>query len=114
MNSDNASDVTLQATLTQKASGDLATSSILVPSYSLTMRPGAYEVGAPNMGDVVPLLLRVGRLNVSGTTRVLGINYDITDDGAENVELTVGRPALTCPPISRDRPRRGRAGPEVT
>ena len=105
MNSDNASDVTLQATLTQKASGDLATSSILVPSYSLTMRPGAYEVGAPNMGDVVPLLLRVGRLNVSGTTRVLGINYDITDDDAENVELTVGRPALTLSALFQETGR---------
>jgi hypothetical protein len=45
------------------------------------------------MGDVVPLVVQSGRLNVSTTVRVLGITYDIGDDGQEDVALTVGRPA---------------------
>lgn len=92
---DNASDVSVQATLNDQAAGNLALSGILVPSYTLTMRPGAYTHGNPNMGDTVPLVVQSGRLNVSTTIRVLGINYSIGDDGDEDVELTVGRPAVT-------------------
>ena len=92
---DNASDVTIQSTLDDKAHGDLAASSILTPSYTVTMRPGAYTWGSPNMGDVVPLVVRSGRLDVSAAVRVVGFAYDIGDDGDENVGLTVGRPVRT-------------------
>jgi len=92
---DSAADVTDQATLAQKAHGDLNLSGLLVPSYSLTMRPGAYSYGNPNLGDTVPLIVLAGRLNVNTTIRVLGITYAISDDGAEDVTLTVGRPLST-------------------
>jgi hypothetical protein len=39
---------------------------------------------------------------VSTTVRVLGINYAIGDDGTEDVEVTVGRPALTLTALFRD------------
>ena len=94
MATDNASDVSQSGTLQEKANGDLDVAGALVPSYTLTMRPDAYRPGVPAMGDTVPLELRIGRLNVATTVRVLGIVYDVTDDDAENVELTVGRPAL--------------------
>jgi hypothetical protein len=93
MTADNAADVTIQATLDQKAAGDLALSGVLLPSYTLNLRPGAYTWGNPNMGDIVPLIVKSGRLNVSTTVRILGITYGIGDDGDENVALTVGRPA---------------------
>ena len=92
---DNASDVSIQSTLDEKARGDLAQSSILVPSYTVTMRPGAYVWGSPNMGDVVPLVVRSGRLDVATDVRVVGLTYDIGDDGDEKVDLTVGRPVRT-------------------
>jgi hypothetical protein len=85
-------DVNQQSTLDQRAAGVLATMGVLVPSYSVTMRPGAYRWGAPRMGDTVPLLVNSGRLNVNTTVRVVGIRFDIGDDGDEDVELTVGRP----------------------
>jgi hypothetical protein len=44
------------------------------------------------MGDVVPLVVRSGRLNVNTNVRVLGITYTIGDDGQEDVALTVGQP----------------------
>jgi hypothetical protein len=91
---DNASDVNQQATLDEKAAGDLQTAGLLTPSYSLGLMPGFYAYGRPNMGDVCPLIIVAGRLNVSTTIRVLGIEYDIGDDGQEDVKLTVGRPAL--------------------
>ena len=96
---DNASDVTIQSTLDDKAHGDLAASSILTPSYTVTMRPGAYTWGSPNMGDVVPLVVRSGRLDVTpdtgGWLRVVGLAFAISDDGDENVGITVGRPVRT-------------------
>jgi hypothetical protein len=102
---DNASDVSIQSTLDEKAGGvglvtnpsggDLGDSSILTPSYTLTLRPGAYGWGSPNMGDVVPLVVRSGRLDVATDVRVVGLTYDVGDDGDENVELTVGRPLRT-------------------
>ena len=92
---DNASDVSIQSTLDEKAAGDLATSSVLTPSYTVTMRPGAYVYGSPNMGDVVPLVVRSGRLDVVTDVRVVGLTYAIGDDGDENVDLTVGRPVRT-------------------
>lgn len=101
MATDNASDVSQLATLQQKAAGDLATMGALVPSYSLTLRPGWYRPGFPAMGDTVPLVLQVGRLDVSTTVRVVGISYAIGDDGQEDVELTVGRPALTLDGLFR-------------
>jgi hypothetical protein len=93
MSDDNAADVTIQSTLDQQAQGDLTISGVLVPSYTLGLRPGAYSFGNPNMGDTVPLIIQSGRLNVNTTVRVLAISYDIGDDGTEDVILTVGRPA---------------------
>jgi hypothetical protein len=94
MGADNASDVTIAQTLVDKANGDLARS-ILVPSYAATLRPDAYSWGNPNMGDVIPLIIQSGRLNVSTTVRVVGFTYDIGDDGQEDVTLTLGRPDTT-------------------
>ena len=91
MDDSNASDVSQITTLSEQAHGDLERSSILVPSYSLTLTPGA---PVPDMGDTVPLVIKTGRLDVSTTVDVVGITYDITDDDTEDVTLTVGRPAL--------------------
>jgi hypothetical protein len=90
----NAADVTIQSTLDQQAQGNLLLSGVLIPSYALTLTPDAYSWGNPNMGDVVPLIIQSGRLNVNTTVRVLGISYMIGDDGQEDVALTVGRPAV--------------------
>ena len=89
---DNASDVTIQATLNDKAHGDINLSGLLVPSYTVTLRPGFYRWGRPNIGDTVGLVVRSGRLNVNTTTRILGITYDINDDGHEDILLTLDRP----------------------
>jgi hypothetical protein len=91
--SQNAADVSDQATLDQQVQGALNLASVLMPSYSLTLTPGAYYRGFINMGDTVPLVIRSGRLNIPGTgLRVVGLTFDITDDDTEVVGLTVGRP----------------------
>lgn len=92
---DNASDVSIQATLNAHAQGLLNTMGLLVPSYTIGLRPGWYVFGNPNMGDTVPLRIQSGRLNVNTSVRIVGLTFDIGDDGQEDIALTVGRPALT-------------------
>jgi hypothetical protein len=95
MLADDASDVTIQSTLDDKAAGDLFLDGSLVPHYTLTLSPGAYSWGNPNMGDVMSIIIQHGRLNENVGMRVLGITYDIGDDGQEDVELIVSRPPMT-------------------
>jgi len=102
MTAENASDVNQQQTLNDQAAGTLASDGILIPSYTVILGPGGYRSGFPNMGDTVPLIVQSGRLNVNTTVRVLGISFQIGDDGQEDVALTVGRPAVTLAHILLD------------
>lgn len=95
MAGDNASDVSVQQTLVDRVNGALGRSGVVVPSYTIVLRPGVYSYGNPNMGDVVPLVVQSGRLHVDTMIRVLGIDYVVGDDGQEDVALTVGRPDVT-------------------
>jgi hypothetical protein len=101
MSVENAADTSRQETLNEKAEGFLARSGIITPNYSLSMRPNAYTWGYPNMGDECPLVIHAGRLDVETYARVTGINYAISDDGTEAIELTVGRPAITLTELFR-------------
>ena len=87
-----ASDVTDPGTLAEHAAGDLNKSGVLEPSYTVGLRPGAYAENTLNMGDTIPIVIRSGRLDVSTTVRIVGRDFAISDDGAEDVSLTVGRP----------------------
>jgi hypothetical protein len=100
MSADNAPQIATPAALAAQAQGDLSLHGSLIPTYSLTLTPGAYIYGSPFMGDVVPLVIRSGRLNVNTNVRVLGItytvgDYTVGDDGQEDVDLTVGQPGRT-------------------
>lgn len=95
MRGEQSADVTVTLTLQQQADGAVNFSGVIVPSYTVTLTPGTYQFGAPNMGDTVGLVIKAGRLNVNTTTRVFGITFDISDDGSEDVSLTLGRSPLT-------------------
>jgi len=88
----NASDVTIQSTLDDRANGILAFDGLLTPAYTLKLRPGTFYPGYFNMGDSVPLYINEGRLAVNTSVRIVGITYDVGEDGQENVEIVVGRP----------------------
>jgi hypothetical protein len=94
-NPDNAADVTIGDTLSAQAQGKLNRYGVLIPVYTLTLRPGFYYAGAFNMGDTLPLIIMHGRLAVNTTVRVMAITYDIGDDGEEDVAVVVGRPDTT-------------------
>jgi hypothetical protein len=44
------------------------------------------------MGDTVPLLINSGRLQVSSSLRIVGMEWTVGDDGTELLALTVGTP----------------------
>jgi hypothetical protein len=87
-----AADVSQTATLVQQAQGDLAIYGVLVPSYTIGLTPGVFYAGMFNMGDTLPLVIMSGRLQVNTPVRVVGITYDVNDDGNENVSVALGRP----------------------
>lgn len=101
-----SSDVNDTLTIQQHAAGFIAQQGTIIPAYTLGLRPERYRMGYPNMGDTVTLRVQSGRLNVNTQVRVVGIDYDISDDGAEDVALTVGQPAVsffkTLTTIGRD------------
>jgi hypothetical protein len=95
MTGDQDSDMYATAYLGQIAQGRLNIGSVLQPTYTLTLRPGWFYLGAFNIGDTIPLVVQSGRLNVNTALRVLGITYEPTDDGVEVVTVTVGRSPIT-------------------
>jgi hypothetical protein len=96
MSGDQASAATPdQSWLTAAAQGQLGIYSVLTPVYTLTLTPNWYSWGLFNMGDTVPLVVASGRLAVNTSVRVLGITYNIGDDGQEDIDLVVGRPTTS-------------------
>lgn len=102
-NVDNASDVVLQSTLDEQSQGALDISGVLIPQYTAVLRPGFYREGLLNMGDTVPLVVNSGRLHVEDSIRIMGITFDIGDDGQEDVSLTLGRSAFSLIDLLRNQ-----------
>jgi hypothetical protein len=100
---DQSADVTDPTLLGAAAAGQLNIFSVLMPTYTLTLAPGFYYQGALNMGDTLPLYVQSGRLNVATSLRVVGIQYEPSDDGLEVVTLTVGRDPSTLVDILGDQ-----------
>jgi microcystin-dependent protein len=99
MGGDNAPDVTEQDTVDQKAAGQLDRYGGLdrdghpTGAWTVRLRPGAYGYGRADIGDVVPLIVQSGRLDLQTEIRILGMSFAVGPDGEEDVELEVGRPA---------------------
>lgn len=92
---ESASDVTDLIALAEKAAGSLESLGLLVPAYSLGLRPGAYTREAFHIGDSVNLRINSGRLDVNTWVRVLALTFGIGEDGQEDIGVDVGRPSPT-------------------
>jgi hypothetical protein len=87
-----AADVSVSTTLQQQSDGYLALHSQIIPSYTLQLVPGAWN-GQRDcwLGDTIELRIKSGRLNVDTSIRIVGIDFDINDEGQERIALIVGR-----------------------
>lgn len=87
-------DIVEQSELESKAVATLAELQQVTPSYSLSLFPGFWQ--GPNhiwLGDTVTVHIDSGSLYETATLRVTEISIDLSDDGQESVNLTVGSPA---------------------
>lgn len=87
-------ELTVQATVNERADAELATRDDIRPTYTVTLKPGTWN--GPEtlwLGDTCRLVARTGRLDVNTTVRVEEITVDVGDDGGETVQLTFDRAA---------------------
>lgn len=103
--------ITDQVTLNNRADWQLAQAETVTPTYTLTLKPGAWQGPAHIwLGDSVQVVVMSGRLAVNTVQRVYELAFTISDDDPTDastvVEVTTGgpRPALWRTP--RDTLRR--------
>lgn len=85
--------ITTQPALAERADWLLDQAQVVTPTYSLKLRRGWWRgPGHLWLGDSVTVRIRSGRLRVNTQLRVHQIDVDISDDGTEDVTLTVGGP----------------------
>jgi hypothetical protein len=92
---DQPTDIITQGALDDHAKGQLGIAGTLTPTYTLKLRPRFYSEGLFNMGDVLTLMVRSGRLNVTNQVRIVELHFTPTEDGTEDVEIVVGQPLVT-------------------
>lgn len=87
-------ELTVQSTVNERADATLAERDDLRPTYTATLKPGAWN-GPENLwlGDTCRLVARSGRLDINTTVRVEEITVTVGDDGGEDVQLTFDRTA---------------------
>lgn len=85
--------VTLATTLAAKTTKALAAGQYLTPSWSVTLKPGTWY-GPTDfwLGDQVTLVVKLGRLNVVESLRVMEITVAVDADNNETVAVTLGAP----------------------
>lgn len=71
----------------------LAQQQVVRPSYTVTLRPGAWD-GPTHLwvGDTARLVLDTGRLDIDSFERVFEITFGLGGDGDELVEVTLSAP----------------------
>ena len=85
--------ITTQPALAERADWLLDQAQVVTPTYSLKLRRGWWRgPGHLWLGDAVTVRIRSGRLRVNTQLRVHQVDVDISDDGTEDVTLTVGGP----------------------
>lgn len=86
-------DLTTQSALNDRAAWQIAQSEVLQPTYTLSLRQGAWD--GPDhiwLGDLVKIVVMSGRLAVNTSLRVYEMAFTLSDDGSEGVDVTVGGP----------------------
>ena len=81
-----------QTTLTERAGAELAESSTVLPQWTVELQPNSW--GGPSdvwLGDTVPLVGKIGRLNDVGLLRVQEVTCVFDDDDTVTTTITLGQ-----------------------
>jgi hypothetical protein len=82
--------------LLAEAQYDLGLASVLTPSYTLTLAPGAWKAKTDCwLGDTIRVRVTSGRLSVDINVRIVQVDITLDDAGNETIALVVARPPQT-------------------
>lgn len=84
-------DITVQATLNERADAEHAASLELIPSWTVKLKAGWWQgPGHIWIGDTVRLIVMSGRLKTDTPLRVFELAADVGESGEEEITLTLG------------------------
>jgi hypothetical protein len=81
--------VTEQATLDQKADEYIRVHKTEQPIYDITLNNAYNDFGKYDVGDIVPIRIKYGYVDINTTMRIYGIDVRVSNAGEESIKLTI-------------------------
>jgi len=81
--------ITGQATLDQKADEYIRVHKTEQPIYDITLNNAYNDFGKYDVGDIVPIRIKYGYVDINTTMRIYGIDVRVSDAGEESIKLTI-------------------------
>jgi hypothetical protein len=84
-----AKSVSQQTTLNQKADEYIRVHKTEQPIYDITLNNAYNDFGKYDIGDIVPVRIKYGYIDINTTMRIYGIDVRVSDAGEESIKLTI-------------------------
>jgi hypothetical protein len=81
--------VSQQATLNQKADEYIRVHKTEQPIYDITLNNAFNDFGKYDVGDIIPVRIKYGYVDINTTMRIYGIDVRVSDAGEEIIKLTI-------------------------
>jgi hypothetical protein len=81
--------VSQQATLNQKADEYIRVHKTEQPIYDITLNNAFNDFGKYDVGDIIPVRIKYGYVDINTTMRIYGIDVRVSDAGEEVIKLTI-------------------------
>jgi hypothetical protein len=81
--------ITEQATLDQKADEYIRVHKTEQPIYDITLNNAYNDFGKYDVGDIVPIRIKYGYVDINTTMRIYGIDVRVSNAGEESIKLTI-------------------------
>ena len=81
--------VNVQTTLDTKAQEFIRVRKTEQPLYDITVNNAYNDFGKYDVGDIVPVRIKYGYLDINTTMRIYGIDVRVSDSGEEVIKLTI-------------------------
>jgi len=81
--------ISQQTTLNQKADEYIRVHKTEQPIYDITLNNAYNDFGKYDVGDIVPIRIKYGYVDINTTMRIYGIDVRVSDAGEESIKLTI-------------------------